>query len=103
MKSRRDVDMSHRRRNRRHIKLLDAYRRHERGTTTVVRLAGVNRYRLPDEREVVVTNERRHVPPEVLHGPDDFTLLDQEQSVARHARVEQRLIVGRNAADVPEE
>ena len=41
-------------------------------------------------RDVVEAASRAVVPAEVLHRPDDFAVLDQEQPVARHAGVEQR-------------
>src|SRR5687768_15635866 len=90
-------------RNGGHVELLDPHRRNERGAAAIVGFAGVNRHGLADEREIVVADERGHVPAEVLHGSDDLAVLDQEQSVAGHAGVEQRLLLRRYAADVPEE
>src|SRR5262245_47434758 len=58
---------SHCWRHRGHEEVFDANRGHERRAWTVVRFAGVNRHRLSDRRDVVVANERRHVPAEVLH------------------------------------
>ena len=114
MKSRRDVieilrfaqddsDLgSDGRRDRRHIEFFDAHRRHERRVRRAERFARLHRHRLADEREIRVADERRHVPAEVLHRSNDLAVLDEEQSVARHAGVEQRLLLRRHAANVPE-
>src|SRR5688500_4021569 len=59
-----------------HVELLDPHRRNERGASAVVGFARVNRHRLADEREIVVADERGHVPAEVLHRPDDLAVLD---------------------------
>src|SRR5581483_1547262 len=101
-KSRRDGLIAlHRRRNGRHVEIFDANRRHQRRARAVVRFAGVNRLRFADRRDVRERDERRHVPAEVLHRTGDLAVLDQEQAVACHARLQQRQRIDRT--QVPEE
>src|SRR5262245_66643888 len=96
------MSWSDRWRNRRHIEFFNTHRWNERRIARAERLAHVHRHWFADEREIVVSDERRHVPAEILHGRDDLAVLDEEQAVARHAGAEQRLLLRRHAANVPE-
>src|SRR3954447_3149963 len=90
------------RRDGRHIEFFNSNWWNERGVPGVEPFTHVHRNGLADEREVVVADDGRHVPAEVLHRPDDLAILDEEHAVARHAGIEERLLLRRNAADVPE-
>src|SRR3569833_1014177 len=86
----------------RHIEFLNTNWWNERRVTGIKSLAHVHGNRLADEREIVVANDRGHVPAEVLDRIGDLAVLDEEHAVARHAGVEERLLLRRNAANVPE-